>query len=65
VKQIDVQDILLVVGCICLIVGAGMIYRPAALIVAGALFLAMVYMIERTRAAQEHSAAKEKRGPSK
>jgi hypothetical protein len=48
-RSIDIQDTLLLVGAACLIYGAGLIYRPAGFITAGAIFLAAVYAIERSK----------------
>ena len=45
-ERFDLQDCLIVGGFICLVTGVGVIYWPAALILAGLLFFAAVWLIE-------------------
>jgi hypothetical protein len=50
-KRIDTQDTLLVTGFSCLEIGVGMIYVPAALILAGILFFVFALLIEKSKRA--------------
>ena len=50
-SRIDLQDILLVLGFLCLESGVGAIYIPAALILAGVLFFVFASLIERAKRA--------------
>jgi hypothetical protein len=50
-KYIDTQDVLLVTGFGCLESGVGMIYVPAAFILAGLLFFIFAALIEKAKRA--------------
>jgi hypothetical protein len=50
-RHIDTQDVLLVTGFGCLESGVGMIYLPAALILAGVLFFIFALLIEISKRA--------------
>jgi hypothetical protein len=55
------QDVLLVVGVACLIGGVGMIFVPAALILAGLLSFGFVYLIEKSNRIPENKPAPHRR----
>jgi len=58
------QDVLLVCGVVFLIAGVGMIFVPAALILAGLLSFGFVFLIEKSRRIPESKSAPRRRQQS-
>lgn len=48
-QALDLQDFMLMAGFVSFVAGVAFIYWPAGLIVAGILFFAAVYLIERAK----------------
>jgi hypothetical protein len=47
-KKIDLQDVFTISGFVCLVSGVSFIFWPAGLILAGLIFYAHVYLIQKS-----------------